>query len=318
MLDELVSIIVPVFNVENYLKRCVDSLINQTYKNIEIILVNDGSTDKSPEICRKYLQEDQRIRVIDKENGGLSSARNTGIDNCKGKYITFVDSDDWIDIDTIEIAISYIKKYSVDIAVYGIYIENDIKCVKERKIKKSKVLDSNEALVWLNSFKGIDVSACNKMYKREVFKEKRFPIGKLCEDFYTMYKILEDSTIVTIAESKYHYYQRQNSITRNDNINLDYLYAAEEQEVYISNNRPEIKYAGITGLAFAHITMYHIRFAKMIKSNRDEEIKNMKKYSKYIMENKCLPLSRKLQFVVFCYTNKLYDIFLMFKYRIHR
>lgn len=315
MENELVSIIVPVYNVEKYLSKCINSIISQTYKNIEIILVNDGSTDESLNICQKYKRKDKRIVIVNKDNGGLSDARNFGIDKSIGKYITFVDSDDWLDEDTIEVALDYLKKNNADISVYGMSIDNDERCIKEKKPKKKYILDSEKALIYLNSFKGIDCSACNKLYKKVLFKDVRFPVGKLCEDMYTIYKLIDKAKVVTIPKAKYHYYQRQNSITRNKKINMDYVFAAEEQEKYISANRPNIKYAGITGLVFANITIYHLYFSRGLFFDSRKKAKKMKKYRKYIFMNKHLSFLRKMQYFVFSYVNCLYNLFLMLKYK---
>ena len=120
-MTEKITVIVPVYNVENYLEKCLDSLINQTYKNIEIIVINDGSTDNQGEICQEYAQKDNRIVYIEKENGGLSDARNVGLDKMTGSYVTFIDSDDWIEQDYIETLYKKIVEYQADIAV-GNYI----------------------------------------------------------------------------------------------------------------------------------------------------------------------------------------------------
>lgn len=313
--DELVSIVVPVYNVEHYLDKCIKSLMQQSYRNIEIILVNDGSTDNSLFICQKYKKNDKRIKIINKKNGGLSDARNYGIDKATGFYITFVDSDDWLDEDAIEIAVKYLKENNADISIYGMSIDSDKKVMKVKKPKRKYVLDSEKALIYLNSFKEIDVSACNKLYKKSLFSKIRFPVGKLCEDMYTMYKLFDKAIVVTIPFAKYHYYQRQNSITRNKSINMDFIYAAEEQEMYISKNRPEIKYAGITGMVFANITIYHIKYSRGIDFDKKEESKEMRKYKKFIFENKYLPLIRKMQYFLFSYMNCLYNFYLMIKYR---
>ena len=116
-MTEKITVIVPVYNVEHYLEKCLDSLINQTYKNLEIIVINDGSTDNSGEICQEYAQKDNRIVYIEKENGGLSDARNVGLDKMTGSYVTFIDSDDWVELDYVEILYKKIIEYQADIAV---------------------------------------------------------------------------------------------------------------------------------------------------------------------------------------------------------
>ena len=116
-MEDLISVVVPIYNVENYIKKCVDSILSQTYKNLEIILVDDGSPDNCPQICDEYAQKDNRIKVIHKENGGLSDARNAGIDISKGKFITFIDSDDYIEKDYVEVLYNSIKENASDMAI---------------------------------------------------------------------------------------------------------------------------------------------------------------------------------------------------------
>lgn len=133
---ELITLVIPIYNIENYLGRCLDSVINQTYKDLEIILVNDGSTDNSLEICESYAKEDSRIKIINKNNGGLSSARNVGLDACKGDYVTFIDSDDWVSLDYIEILYKNIIDNNADISIINaikVKSQNNDFTLKEQK-----------------------------------------------------------------------------------------------------------------------------------------------------------------------------------------
>ena len=214
--NELVSVIVPVYNVEDYLKKCVDSIINQTYTNLEIILVDDGSPDNCEKICDEYLNIDSRIRVIHKKNGGLSSARNAGLDIAKGKYISFIDSDDYIKENFIEALKTSIR--DAEIAICGItnVLEDGEVCldIEESPIKDER-LSSLEALKKLatpNYF--YYVTACNKLYLRSLFDDIRFEEGKINEDEYIVHKLFEKSNkIVTISDKLYFYLQRDSSIT---------------------------------------------------------------------------------------------------------
>lgn len=214
--NELISIIIPVYNVEKYLDRCIKSVINQTYKNIEIILIDDGSTDKSLDICYNYLEQDNRIKVFHKENGGLSSARNYGIDVATGKYLTFIDSDDEIEKDYIEYLYNLIKKYDTKMSIcsYSV-IKNNITDFGLNLCEK--LLTTEECLDNLLCEKGFTVSACAKMYEKDLFKNIRYPLNKLCEDNGTTYKlIMECNNIAYGNESKYNYYIHDNSITTSE------------------------------------------------------------------------------------------------------
>lgn len=204
-----ISIIVPVYNVEDYLEECIESIVNQTYKNLEIILVNDGSTDCSGYICDKYNKKDFRIKVIHKKNGGLSSARNVGIDFSTGNYLMFVDSDDYIDLDMVEILLKYMEQENADITICNFY--------REKNKKMENVLIKNyfpfEAIKEIFLQKNFETSAWGKLFKREVFKEIYFPEGKIFEDLGTIYKVFDNAKKITyISAQKYFYRFRVDSI----------------------------------------------------------------------------------------------------------
>lgn len=222
-MDKLISIIVPVYNVEKYLEECIDSILNQTYKNLEIILVDDGSTDKSGIICEDYAKIDSRIKVIHKKNGGLSDARNVGIDKALGEFIIFVDSDDYIDKDMCQILINYVCEYNVDIVscnfkkVFDNNIEEDnITYFKE----KIKILTKEEVLKEYFVTLAPEIFATwNKLYNRNIFfseKKIRFPLNRLHEDIATTYKLYNESKkIILLNKILYCYRQRSNSIMKN-------------------------------------------------------------------------------------------------------
>lgn len=218
MRKPLVSIIVPVYKVESYLRRCLDSVISQTYVNLEIILVDDGSPDNCPQICDEYAEKDKRVVVIHKKNGGLSDARNAGLDICKGEYISFVDSDDWIDRDFVKILINVILCERADIAFANFKRVSDEKPCKRYTVSKSnnpiEVLDGKVAFRRLLSENGTSlVIAWGKLYKKLLFENVRFPIGLLHEDEYTTYKLLcSSSRIVFLDIPLYFYFQREDSI----------------------------------------------------------------------------------------------------------
>lgn len=215
--DSLISIIVPVYNVEQYLSRCVDSLVNQTYHNIEIILVDDGSPDRSGEICDEYAKKDKRVKVIHQSNGGLSDARNTALDIAKGDYLMFVDSDDWIEKKTCEILNRLASDNKADTVIFGLNFVFDSGKVIRSKRGMAGLTDKNMCMKYLihNVARGgIFNYACNKMFSSHLFEGLRFPVGRLAEDQDVIYKLIHRSQRIYVTEQPlYNYYQRDGSIT---------------------------------------------------------------------------------------------------------
>ena len=222
-MTEKITVIVPVYNVENYLNKCLDSLINQTYKNLEIIVINDGSIDNSGTICQEYAQKDNRIVYIEKENGGQSEARNMGLDRMTGSYVTFVDSDDWVELDYVEILYKKITKYQADIAVGNYYSFNEAEGMYYFHIfgdsYYEKVYDN--VSIFENLYESQEmksfalISVWGKLYKADLIKQLRFDIGKLGEDGYLNQKIylLAEKTIY-LNKGLYAYRQREGSSSR--------------------------------------------------------------------------------------------------------
>lgn len=221
--EQLLTVIIPVYNVEKYINKCLESIINQTYKNLEIILVDDGSTDNSSYLCDEWQKKDSRITVIHKKNGGLSDARNAGLQIAKGELITFVDSDDYVMLDTYEQMIQAINSYEADIAVCGDFFVDEngenlaIQNVKE--LSDMEVFNSQKALEILCKDKYIVSHAWDKVYRRNVIINERFPTNHNYEDIYVMHKIfLNAKKIVHINQPKYFYVQRKGSIVKTPSI----------------------------------------------------------------------------------------------------
>lgn len=213
-----ISIIIPVYNVEKYLATCLDSVINQTYKNLEILLIDDGSTDSSGLICEQYSKKDTRIKTIHKKNGGLSDARNVGISYASGDYISFIDSDDFIDINTFTILDQYIKQYNADIITFNYYdyynkdkisphlLFNNLKFYSQQEFHSTFTKDL------FNKYE-MNVTAWNKVYKRKIFNNIKFPYGKLFEDtFSAIYILNQCNNILVIPYTLYYYRRRSDSI----------------------------------------------------------------------------------------------------------
>ena len=222
-MTEKITVIVPVYNVENYLEKCLDSLINQTYKNLEIIVINDGSTDNSGEICQEYAQKDNRIVYIEKENGGQAEARNIGLDRMTGTYVTFVDSDDWVEVDYVETLYKKITKYRADIAVGNYYSFNEAEGMYYFHIFGDSYYEKiyDNVSIFENLYESQEmksfalISVWGKLYKADLFKQLRFDIGKLGEDGYLNQKIylLAEKTIY-LNKGLYAYRQREGSSSR--------------------------------------------------------------------------------------------------------
>lgn len=211
--ESLVSIIVPIYKVEEYLDRCVKSIINQTYKNIEIILVDDGSPDQCPTICDRWSLADSRVKVIHKKNGGLSDARNEGIKIALGEYIAFIDSDDWIDNNWIEALITEIKRKECEIAIgWTRLCSDEDKTILLRGMQKG-VYSNIDIVYKLIQENGVFPTACDKLYKKELVTDELFKIGKINEDEFWTWKILWRATkIVCCENTNYNYFQNSESI----------------------------------------------------------------------------------------------------------
>ena len=222
-MTEKITVIVPVYNVENYLNKCLDSLINQTYKNLEIIVINDGSTDNSGEICQEYAQKDNRIIYVEQENGGLSDARNAGLERMTGSYVTFVDSDDWVEPNYVEVLNNKLIGYQADIAIGNYYSYNEDEAMYYFHVNSEsyyeKLYDNISIFENLYDAKQMKsfslISACGKLYKAELFDYIRFDKGKLGEDGYINQKLyLLVQKVIYINQGLYAYRQRSGSITK--------------------------------------------------------------------------------------------------------
>jgi len=239
----LVSIIVPVYNVAEYLDNCIKSITVQTYNNLEIILVNDGSTDNSPRICLEHQKNDSRIRVIDKNNGGLSEARNFGIDIAKGRFLSFVDSDDYIHPEMIEKMVSTMVTKNADIAVFGHFIVSGEDISEVRNNGSTYVYDTTEALSKILIDEEINSFAWDKLYKKELFTNLRYPVGRIFEDTAFTYKVFERAKKVVQTNDAYYYYiRRKNSLSNAINPKKPYhnFLAFFERYKFVTKRLPEL------------------------------------------------------------------------------
>lgn len=313
MKNVILSIIVPIYNVEKYLRNCIDSILNQTFEEFELILVNDGSPDLSLEICREYEKKDERIIVVDKENGGLSDARNVGIDIAKGKYIGFVDSDDWVEKSMYETLVYILEKYNADIAQCE-YIRAENENIKKKNEDKivEKCFDRELALDNLyNELTVSTVVAWNKIYKRELFDNIRYPKGKLHEDEFTTYKLIDRANKIAYINKKLYYYRdTPNSIVNSEyNIRrLDYFEALEERMRYFEKQENK-------KIVAKTIVMYYFRLVECYyrdkNINEKEELQKiinnkLKVAYKTLMNNNQIKIRSKIRGTFFRVTPKLY------------
>lgn len=289
--EPLISIVVPIYTVEKYLNRCVDSILNQTYHNIEVILVDDGSPDRCGVICDEYQKKDTRIKVIHKKNGGLSDARNAGIKIAHGEYITCIDSDDFISSFFLENLWTAMKKSKCEIATswFVDYYEGD-KIPKAQKldIKDIQVLNREEFYERLLYQDGVEVTAWGKLYKANLFQGVEYPVGKLYEDIPTTYRLVEKTTrIAVIPNIDYFYFQRKTSIARVifSIAKMDAIRHMDDFRNFITVNYPSLKKAAECRY---FSTVCNIIFQIKDTDYENERImlwKEIKKYRKCIVFN---------------------------------
>lgn len=272
--QEILSVIVPIYNVEKYVVKCIKSIIDQTYTNLQVILVDDGSTDKSGIICDKLSRMDNRIQVVHKKNGGLSSARNCGIDFARGKYICFIDSDDWIDINMFKNLINCMEANNADIVVCN-YLETDNENYNYKNSEKYKVCEFTniEAMncLYEKDYSRQMVVVWNKIYKRDLFNEVRFPNGKIHEDEFVNYRLYYYSNKVVYMSSVYYYYRiNMNSITHcKYNVNRLHALEAMDERLQFAQKINNIKFYNNTLKAYCYICINSlINCKKYLKENK--------------------------------------------------
>ncbi len=285
MNNDLISVIVPIYNVEKYLTECIESIINQTYKNIEILLINDGSTDNSGRICDEYSKKDERIKVIYKENGGLSEARNYGIDIANGEYIAFVDSDDYISDMFIENLYKAIIENNTEVSQCNFTKVTDTNEEIEKRgyNDKIKIKSGYEMIKDLYTNHWENIVAWNKLYSKKLFENLRYPVGKIHEDEFTIYKILYVTKSVAIVEENlYKYRQNVNSImgTQFKLQRLDILKAFEERIKFFEQKDENELYEMSLVAYLGKLRECYVKTRKYIKRSKDIQKEIVKKYKK--------------------------------------
>ena len=314
-MNDLISVIVPIYNVEKYLRRCLDSIINQTYKNLEIILVDDGSPDNCPEICDEYARKYERVKVIHKKNGGLSDARNIGIKQSKGDYITLIDSDDCVTHDYCEFLYNLLKKYNADMSICKHLVKYDDFGEISTGTKKEYILNPEKALKMLLYSDDIDVSAWGKLYKRKLFDNIEYPKGRLFEDSATTYKLIDlCKTIAFKSEEKYIYFVRKDSITTKEfnEKKMDLITSTKEMCDYVMEKYPQLESAAKRRLMYAYLsTLTQLAKCKNYKNYNEYKAKLMnyiKKNRKEVIKDKLTPRRDRLALYTTYFGFKIFRI----------
>lgn len=289
-MEEKISIIIPVYKVEPYLEACINSILNQTYRNLEVILVDDGSPDKCGEICDRYAKEDDRVCVIHKSNAGVARARNDGIEAATGAYISFIDSDDWIAENAYEVLYRGLKEQEADCAVGGCVtvIDSDgVLDYKERNKGTFGTISAEEAM------KGVLLrgsAVWNRLFKREIFKEIRFPLDRVNDDeVVALHAYAECKKIVFLDADTYYYRIRSNSITTSKFSirNVDYYYNSIDNLEFVKKACPALvscaEYKFVKAMLYCYV---NLKCMKM--TDKEKEI--LKRIKKDIKANKKLAL----------------------------
>lgn len=288
--NEVVSIIIPIYNVEAYLKSCLETVVSQTYPHIEIILINDGSPDKSEEICKDFFKRDYRIRYIKQPNAGLSAARNTGIDVATGDYITFVDPDDWITDDYVETLYNQLKKYDADISIanYNSYHDSEnkylIKLTEEgyaetlyqgKEILNQDAIQETRDMAW--------ACAMMKLFKRDFFEELRFPVGKNVEDNFLMYKLLLKANRVIHTEKCIYWYR----VGRKDTLSQVWTEKRVLDEMEAKNEK--LALLGMLGYDLTwHRFVYKTRLKRAVEKLEEANLQDSETYQRALFNLKLL------------------------------
>ena len=311
-MGEKISVIVPVYNVEQYLERCVDSIINQTYTNLEIILVNDGSTDNSGKLCDELAKKDERIRVIHKENGGLSDARNRGIDESESDLVGFIDSDDYIDSDMYEVLLKNLNDTDADLSMCALYDVYNNTPEAQVTNKETWKLSSEQAIKMVMEAKILSVTAVNKLYRKSLFTDLKFEVGKIAEDAFIMIKLLDKcEKIVATNEKKYYYVHRENSITTQKFSKkfLNVIEAYEQNSNIILEKYPKLKDVAQTRMNWAY---FYVLDRLLLDDNyNDKELENklisyLKNHRKDILNDPLFTKGRKIGFIALLLSRNLY------------
>ncbi len=314
-MNDLISIIIPVYKVESYIHNCINSVINQTYSNLEIILVDDGSPDNCPQICDEYASIDSRIRVIHKSNGGLSDARNAGLDIATGEYIVFIDSDDQVSLDYIEYLYNMLKENpNSRLSVCGVMQIQQGQQISEDKHIEYQHLTPCQALENMLYAKGIEICSYAKMYHKSLFENLKFPKGKVYEDSATTYLLFEMSPEIVYGNKRcYYYFTRPGSISKFGAFNkneYDYIEHTKIMLDYIIGKYPEIRkavdrYCLYSKMRILRMLVYSKPRNKVFEK---EVVRDIKKVRFSVLLDKNSPARDKMAIIMLLFGRDIYKI----------
>jgi len=315
-----VSIIVPVFNLENLLPKCIDSILAQTLSDFELILVDDGSTDRSGEICDVYSNRDQRIKVIHQQNGGVSSARNTGLEVAKGDYIGFVDSDDYINKYMFETLYKTATKYDADLTVcsYREVLEEQYHDIdKLNVINETQHYNNRKAIQQMYIAKSHYITYVvpwNKLYRRQLFKTIRYEEGNIYDDETVAHKLLYNSKKITFIDAKLYYYVQRKGSQMNSAFHIkkfDKIYALKERATYFK----QVEEADLYRKSLKHymdMFFWYYFLAKSELNDIGKELKELKRtFDKsliHLLRNKEISWKQKIMCVFFTINPSLFEL----------
>lgn len=312
----LISVIVPVYEVEKYINKCLDSIVGQTYKNLEILLIDDGTQDRSGDICEEYAKSDLRIKVFHKENGGLSDARNYGLERASGEYLTFVDADDFLDSDYIEYLYSLIEESGCRLSLCSLHVLYTSSGRVWNKGNGKKVVINGETCIEMMCYhEEIDTAAYAKLCHRSLFEEVRYPKGKIFEDIGTSYLLFDQcEKIICSFIPKYYYVIRDNSIVTSsfNKKKLDFLDMTDQMADYVDSKYPDLLEATLRRRGYARFSTLN----QMIEENSAEHVKIRQEIIRYlrkigwrILGNSRAPKRDKIAYMVLYCGYPVYKFF---------
>lgn len=311
-MGELISVIIPCFNAEKYIDRCMESVLHQTYRDLEIILVDDGSTDGTGALLESYCKRDTRVSVLKQENKGAGAARNAGLDIARGKYIGFVDSDDWIKSDMYEYLVGIIKKENADIAGCDFYAVREKHDGKQSVKKESiKSMGNNELMLFFLRVHGEKsfYAVWNMLYKREVIDDCRFPEGKITEDMLFNYRVYCNCKKYVLSnQKKYYYFYNPDGVTRKILGEKDLALLTNWDSIVedIRSRKPEMTQYALMNRWRADFTLLSKAFLYGFDENEISEVyltdlkTQVKKHRRYLFRSRMLDWKRKILLVLVC------------------